>query len=119
MALGGERARLVGEDARDQGRELDRPPRRVARAVAGPARGADRCVLGATTGLVRRAVEHVVLEHTDEHARVRPCETGRVPPERVRTGPSMIVHGAESPAPEPRKSCKLLGTSIARMSSNA
>ena len=40
MALGGERARLVGEDARDEGRELDRPPRRVARTVAGPARGA-------------------------------------------------------------------------------
>ena len=30
MALGGERERLVGEDARDEGRELDRPPRRVA-----------------------------------------------------------------------------------------
>ena len=109
MALGGERARLVGEDARDEGRELDRPPRRVARAVAGPARGADRCVLGATTGLVRRAVEDVVLEHADEHARVRP---------EVRTGPSKVVkmHGAASSAPEPRKSCKLLGTSIARAS---
>ena len=42
------------------------------------------------------------------------CKT--VPPERVRTGPSMIVHGAESPAPEPRKSCKLLGMSIAGVS---
>ena len=61
MALGGERARLVGEDARDEGRELDRPPRRVARAVAGAGRGADRYVVDATTGLARRAVGISIL----------------------------------------------------------